>query len=270
MEALPAAPLQRAPWMLALGGSVLLHAVGMAGWTRHPSPPRVAPATVSIFSVRLPQAAAGAPPTALAATRPAQAPAPSPSVRPRRSRTTHPAAAATAPPSPPDPVGAPTAEPTAPPPATAEATPAPAPVTAGLFSPLTSEPLGQGGWGRRRSRQSPDDEVSRTAWQAQQPQVLQAMLQSRLAAMGEVMRQNQQPLDCDIRLDTHTRHAEVRCHPEPMHDVAWGALQGLATPGPLEATAGPLLLCLHWTSFEVLLTTCVDTQAPPPAPASSP
>lgn len=131
----------------------------------------------------------------------------------------------------------------------------------GLFTPLTNQALGRGGWGQGQRRQQ--TEAMSLAEQAQQPQMLQGMVHTRLAAMGEVMRQSQQELKCEIRLDTHTRHAEVTCQPEPMRSAVWGALQGLATPGPVEAVAEPLLACLRWTPFEVLTLPCWPSPTPP-------
>ncbi|MES2888554.1 MAG: hypothetical protein V4739_11150 [Pseudomonadota bacterium] len=136
-----------------------------------------------------------------------------------------------------------------------------APPTADLFGPLTTQPLGQGGWGRRR-RTAPNTETLAT--QAQQPWVLQASLQSRLTAMAEVARQSQPDFACEIRVDTFTRQAQVRCDPAVLHGAAWQALQGLALPG--DATARTeTTVCLQWSPNHVLWAPC----APEPSAAPS-
>lgn len=236
------------PWVWALGLSIVLHALGLGRGLLSPTP---APArepghTLSVFVVPKPGVAVP-PSAALQSDR--RLPAP----RPIRRK---PAPAKHAPPPVQAPPTASAQDTSAAPPQDQATAAAPiVPVTAELFGPITQQSWGQGRWGRSRRTVSADT----LAQQAQQPLVLHMTVQSRLAAMSEVMRQSQLSPECDIRIHPPTLQAQISCQPESLQSAAWSSLQGLLSAG--DVAPGSEVWCLRWTAWETATVACPGNPA---------
>ena len=241
--------------IFALGASALMHLGGLA-WSAHRAHRNyAADTTAHLFAVRIqnPSGQATRPPsqtkTARHETSPRpQHPQPLPSggVRIPSRVTPERAAIPFAPSIDPHESVAPTTEPTIP----------------KAFGPLISRPIGQGEWGR--SSRPPDTETLMAP--EQQSMALRSLLQSRLAAMGEIMRMNEQSFTCLIRVDLQARRGQVTCNPTSFEPVTWSALQALITAG--DTPDLDRASCIMWTAFEVLHTDCQHLSLPPgPAPA---
>lgn len=95
----------------------------------------------------------------------------------------------------------------------------------------------------------------------QQSMALRSSLQNRLAAMGEIMRLNEQSFTCLIQINLQTRQGQVSCSPTSLEPVTWSALQPLITAG--DALEPDQASCIKWTAFEVLHTDCQHIPMPP-------
>lgn len=127
------------------------------------------------------------------------------------------------------------------------------------FGALTSRPIGQGTWGR--SSRPLDAETLMQP--EQQSMALRSSLQNRLAAMGEIMRMNEQSFTCLIRINLQTRQGQVSCDPTSFEPITWSALQPLITAGDAPGPGPEQAPCIKWTAFEVLQTDCQHIPSPP-------
>jgi hypothetical protein len=256
---------------IALAASVLTHALVAGLWLHNPphKPHMRVPERAHAAHARVTLRLYSAPQRAPAPL--AVAPAPPEPIRPERAKPprprVRPAAAAAAPVRPPAIEAPPPAATTSP---VAAIDPAPAASAtagaafAGLFAPIVSRPIGNGGWGRRRVDPPPAPDP-----QAQREQALLALRMALLGRLNDLAgrlgeaRRGGQDLQCDIAIDGVHHTAEVRCADPADQGAPWSALQGLLAAGTVPATNADL--CFRLVGSQVSSQACA---ADTPVPAS--
>ena len=134
---------------------------------------------------------------------------------------------------------------------------------AGLFTPILSRPMGNGGWGRRSTTPAPTPSPAPDA-HAQREQALLALQSALLGRLNDLagrLRSSGQDVQCHIAIDGPRQTAEVKCADPADQGAPWSALQGLLVAGTVPT--GSASLCFRLAGPQVSPATCAEIPEPP-------